>query len=63
MKICMVLTGRDFPSDRRVEHEARSLRDAGHDIFILCDGKVPGRPHEEDWEGCRVIRLPFDFDR
>ena len=54
----MVLAAQDFPPDVRVEREARALLGAGHEILILCDGMIPGRPLLETWEGCRIARLP-----
>lgn len=53
----MVLANKDFPPDIRVEKEARALRDAGYSIFILCASKGQ-LPLEDDWEGCKVIRMP-----
>jgi glycosyltransferase involved in cell wall biosynthesis len=57
MNLCMVLAGRDFPPDVRVEKEARALRDAGHAVVILCD-QVSSPGVEDTWEGCTVLRLP-----
>lgn len=52
----MVLGGRDFPPDIRVEKEARALRDVGHEITIVCEARS-GRPLEDVWERCRVVRV------
>src|SRR5690242_17999081 len=57
MHVCMLLGGRDFPPDIRVEKEALALRDAGHDVTILCDGGS-GRPEREAWNGCAIVRVP-----
>ncbi len=51
----MVLAGVDFPPDIRVEKEARALRDAGHDVVVLCS-RLRDRPTEDEWEGIRVRR-------
>lgn len=56
MNICMLLAGRDFPPDIRVEKEARALTIAGHKIVIVCDHFLP-RPSESDWNGCIVRRV------
>jgi glycosyltransferase involved in cell wall biosynthesis len=53
----MLLGGRDFPPDIRVEKEARALRAAGHHVTIVCEQRTD-RPREDTWEGSRVIRLP-----
>ena len=45
-----------FPSDIRVEKEARTLLKAGHEVFLLSRGK-DGVPGEEIVEGTRVIRV------
>lgn len=60
MKICMTLLDADFPTDIRIEKEARSLVTAGHEITIVCSHKIQSRPMEDRWESCRVIRLPRD---
>lgn len=63
MKILMLL-GRFFPPDIRVEKEARSLLKAGHEIFLLSASKGD-MPNEETVEGIKVIRkkLPQNFPR
>lgn len=53
----MVLADIDFPPDIRVEKEARAIRDAGYNVYILCTSNGQ-RPPEDDWEGCKVIRVP-----
>ncbi len=57
MKIGMVLES-TFPHDNRVEKEARSLIQAGHELFLLCyaDGNDQT---EEIWKGIRIIRIPL----
>ncbi len=53
----MVLGGQDFPPDIRVEKEARTLAEAGHEVTIVCESRT--RPTGAgSWEGCRVLRLP-----
>ena len=55
MKLCMTLEHVDFPPDLRVENEARSLIDGGHEVTIVCDNHT-GRPETEEYQGIRVIR-------
>ncbi len=38
MRICMVLQG-DFPPDIRIEKEARTLIQAGHEVHLVCRNK------------------------
>lgn len=56
MHVCMVLAAGDFPPDIRVEKETRALRDAGHEVTIVCRDLL-GRPRRDSWEGCTVLRL------
>ncbi len=51
----MVLKNK-FPTDIRVEKEARALIDAGHEIYLLSLGKA-GMEKVEDVEGIKVIRI------
>jgi glycosyltransferase involved in cell wall biosynthesis len=55
VNVCMILPGKDFPPDIRVEKEARALRDAGHHVFVLCD-QIRRRAAIEKWEGITIIR-------
>ncbi|SEP29151.1 Glycosyltransferase involved in cell wall bisynthesis [Halogranum amylolyticum] len=55
MRIGMVLRG-FFPHDIRIEKEARTLADAGHEVFLLCLGK-PDQPPTERFEDIEVIRI------
>jgi len=45
MKILMVLEG-EFPPDNRVEKEAVSLIEAGHEVHIACYSKKNDLPPE-----------------
>ncbi len=54
MKILMLLD-RIFPPDIRVEKEARTLLEAGHELSLLSLG-ADGKPREEVVEGIKVIR-------
>jgi len=51
-----------FPPDIRVEKEARTLLEAGHEIYLLCPARK-GTPNEELLDGIWVIRkeLPWFF--
>ena len=52
----MVLAGRDFPPDIRVEKEIRALQAEEHHCFVIC--QVPDKkPLREKWEGTTIIRL------
>lgn len=57
MNIVMVLAGRDFPPDIRVEKECRALLDGGHEVTVVCDRKSD-RPLEDEWRGVRIVRMP-----
>jgi glycosyltransferase involved in cell wall biosynthesis len=52
----MILAGRDFPPDIRVEKEARALSQAGHQVVIACNN-MRDRPSESEWQGCQVMRV------
>lgn len=48
------------PSDRRVRHEARTLRDAGYDVVVLSPcGETVDRERFEEWEGIEIHRFPL----
>ncbi|MBN2092428.1 glycosyltransferase family 4 protein [candidate division KSB1 bacterium] len=58
MRICMVLQG-DFPPDIRIEKEARTLIQAGHEVHLVCRNKKRHQT-EQIFEGIHVHRLrPF----
>ena len=56
MKILMILTS-FFPPDSRVEKEAISLSEEGHEVHILCYLK-PGQPETEKTQHFTVHRFP-----
>jgi len=56
MNILMLLQDRYFPPDIRVEKEARALLSAGHEIFLLSQGKKE-MPLVEAVNGINVIRV------
>ncbi len=67
MNVGMILAGKDFPPDIRVEKEARALRDSGHKVFILCD-QVKSNASVQEWEGLTILRrkrldLPTLFEK
>ena len=58
MNIGMVLVGRDFPPDIRVEKEIRALQAQGHNCFVICICTGPDiQPTREEWEGTTIIKL------
>jgi glycosyltransferase involved in cell wall biosynthesis len=63
MKICMLLEN-FFPPDIRVEKEARALKKAGHQIYILSLNKN-GSKIVENWKGIIILRIspPTDILR
>ncbi len=54
-RILMVLEV-DFPPDVRVEKEAQSLIEAGHEVHIACFN-FSGRPSSERWHGMHIHRM------
>lgn len=56
MKILMSLAGQYFPPDIRVEKEARTLLQAGHEVFLLCENRKDGLS-EETVDGMKVLRI------
>ncbi|MCP4710682.1 MAG: glycosyltransferase family 4 protein, partial [Planctomycetes bacterium] len=62
MKILMVLSTKKFPPDGRVEREARDLRRARHDLFLMAR-RGPDQLKTEDVEGVHVIRVPLPFQQ
>ncbi len=55
MKIGMVLDSQ-FPPDIRVENEATSLVQNGHDVHLLSYSHLPEFQAEEMWNGVHVVR-------
>ena len=55
MRICMVLQG-DFPPDIRIEKEARTLIQAGHEVHLVCRNKKMQQA-EVTHDGIKVHRL------
>jgi glycosyltransferase involved in cell wall biosynthesis len=71
MKILMTLSN-PFTHDPRVNNEARSLINAGHDVTILAWDRKRNNPSEEVKDGIQVVRsyntkfmdlLPYDIFR
>lgn len=54
-----MLLSKVFPTDIRVEKEARALAEAGHDVFVLSLA-APDRPDRETIDGYTVVRRSFD---
>jgi len=57
MKIGMIL-GHVFPPDIRVEKEARTLLNAGHEVYLLCMSS-PDLPKDDVYEGIKLRRSDF----
>lgn len=53
----MVLEG-EFPPDERVEKEAVSLIDAGHNVYLVCYTKT-NRKEQEEYKKIKVYRKPI----
>lgn len=49
----------DFPPDPRVENEALSLIDAGHEVFLFCLQFSPKNPDKENYNGIHVLRYTY----
>ena len=58
MNIGMVLAGRDFPPDIRVEKEIRALQAEGHQCFVICD-HISQKPFRDEWDGSVILRIPL----
>ncbi len=56
MKIGMILD-QEFPVDVRVENEALSLVDSGHQVFLLCVDSLDKTSEFEEYNGINIIRL------
>ena len=56
MRILMSLSNHYFPPDIRVLYEARTLIEAGHEVFLLCQNRPYGLS-EEIVDGIKVFRV------
>ena len=56
MNICIIWKN-DYPWDVRIEKFAHCLRDAGHEVFLLCSNSKRQKT-EEDINGIKIRRLP-----
>ena len=57
MKLLMVLEG-EFPPDDRVEKEAVSLIEAGHEVFLACYTMI-NRKEFEEYKRIKIYRKPI----
>lgn len=57
MKIGMLLD-HDFPPDHRVEKEALSLVQSGHDVIIFCFNYKSDQILTEDYKGIQLYKIP-----
>ena len=55
MRIGMVLNHRIPPPDIRVDKEAKTLIDAGHEVHLLLEGE-PGQERTEEHKGISILR-------
>lgn len=53
----MTLAEDDFPTDVRVENEARRLLDEGHQVTIVAR-QLTHRERNSHWQGIEIIRIP-----
>ena len=53
----VMLVRNPYTHDTRVEKEARTLRDAGHSITVVCHA-AEGLPLTEEKDGIAVVRVP-----
>lgn len=59
MHILFIVENLPVPFDRRVWSEALALREAGHEVTVICPGVSTGLSSEEVLEGVRVLRHPL----
>jgi len=59
--VCVLRHGY-FPADCRVYKEVRALLDAGLTVDVICL-RGPGDRLREQWEGVRILRLPYSHRR
>lgn len=52
----MVLDGRDYPPDIRVEKEVRALQSQGHRCAVICENPEL-KPYRSEWEGSIIFRI------
>jgi len=58
MKIGMILDN-EFPPDPRVENEAMSLIESGHEVFLFTVQYFSNRPARENYNGIQLVRYSF----
>jgi glycosyltransferase involved in cell wall biosynthesis len=60
-RVC-VLAHSYFPRDQRIRKEAAALRNAGHDVTVICL-RAPEEPEQDAVDGVAVTRLGVSRDR
>lgn len=60
MRICLVYQG-EFPDSERIEKTAKTLADAGHQVFLLCNNYGKFSEPEQIVAGLHVIRVRPTF--
>lgn len=58
----MIVENLSVPFDRRVWNEARTLRDAGHTVFVICPKGGPNEAAHEVLEGVEIWRHPLPVE-
>lgn len=56
MRILIIVENLPVPLDRRVWQEARALRDAGHEVTVICPRMRGQDQPEEELEGISILR-------
>lgn len=59
MHILIIVENLPVPFDRRVWSEATTLRDAGHEVSVICPQGPSGLPEHEVLEGIEIWRHPL----
>jgi len=59
ISICIIVENLPVPMDRRVWQEARTLRDAGYQVSIICPKGPVFRRSREKLEGIEIYRHPI----
>lgn len=59
MHILIIVENLPVPFDRRVWSEATTLRDAGHEVSVICPQGPAGLPEHEVLEGIEIWRHPL----
>lgn len=61
-RVLIIVENLTVPLDRRVWQEARTLRDAGAEVSVICPTDKGFEAHEETLEGVRLFRHPLPLE-